>query len=40
MVGAIYEDGGEGDPLTDAGAAYLFNLSSQTLYLPLIFKHP
>jgi len=40
VVGAIYEDGGEGDPLTDAGAAYLFNLSSQTLYLPLIFKHP
>lgn len=40
VVGAIYEDGGAEDPLTDAGAAYLYNLSTQPLYLPLIFKHP
>ena len=41
-VGAPYEDGGSGDPLPDAGAAYIFEIRPANLpsvaYLPLIIK--
>jgi hypothetical protein len=39
VVGAYYEDGGAGDPLSDAGAAYVFVLQPHQIYLPLLLRN-
>jgi hypothetical protein len=40
IAGAIYEDGGPGDPISDTGAAYVFEQRSldHSVYLPLVLQ--
>jgi hypothetical protein len=39
VVGAAYEDGGDGDPLDMAGVAYVFSIPRCFVFLPLVHKN-